>query len=303
MKDLPRDEADVLAAMRGCAKRSTLARSCPKEQLKDVDNATESFEVLDDRFEEVRYPQRAIISYTASTWKRSKVDGSPWKGSAHRPMPTSSSNGGPIRSSPDWCVTPTSYKPMNNASGKEEEAYRGIYQQFRQYSYIPVVNACDVVLREEPRNHFRPKYHILKAMALGGLRDMGNYRSTLNELRSTYPGTDEAKAADEMLAALDKAAGGTVPPRAEGSSASYTMGDGSHFYVVVVPNKDNDLNTIKDSDRRFRTGLSALRDLPRSPTTSWTPNTNWCWWTGWLTRPQRSITACSSRATPMCSPT
>jgi hypothetical protein len=127
----------------------------------------------------------------------------------------------------------------------EEEAYRRIYQQFRQYSYIPVVNACEAVLRDEPRNHFRPKYHILKAMALGGLRDMSAYRSTLSELKTSYPGTDEAKAADELLAALDKSAGGGPAPKTGEPAEGYSKDDGAHFYAVVVPNKGSDLNSIK----------------------------------------------------------
>jgi hypothetical protein len=54
-----------------------------------------------------------------------------------------------------------------------------------------------------------------------------------------------------MLAALDQGPGAPPAPRAEGTSATYTLGSGPHFYVVVVPNRGNDLNQIKTSISNF----------------------------------------------------
>ena len=258
MKDLPRDEADVMASDARVCEALYVSGMIYKEQLKDVDNATESFEVLNNRFEECRYTPESYYQLYRIYLEKEQGGWFSLEGIGSKTYADIILERWPNSEFARLIRDPNILQADEQRKKEEEEAYRGIYQQFRQYSYIPVVTACDVVLREQPRNHFRPKYHILKAMALGGLRDMGNYRNALNELKANYPGTDEAKAADEMLAALDKAAGGAAPPRAEGSTAAYTMGNGAHFYVVVVPNKDNDLNAIKAAIADFgRTYLPA----------------------------------------------
>ena len=67
---------------------------------------------------------------------------------------------------------------------EEEAAYKEVYQLFRSYAYYPVITACDHVLLEEPRNHFHPNYHILKAMALGRPRSLAWIPSALRHVHA-----------------------------------------------------------------------------------------------------------------------
>jgi tetratricopeptide (TPR) repeat protein len=256
LKDLPKDADAIAASNARICEALYISGMIYKEQLKDMDNATESFEVLNNRFDDCRYtPESYYQLYRIFLEKES----SGWfslDGFGARTYADIILERWPDSEFARLVRDPNVLQADEERRKAEEEAYRRIYQQYRQYSFIPVVNACEAVLRDEPRNHFRPKYHILKAMALGGLRDMGAYRSTLTELKSSYPGTDEAKAADELLAALDKGTGGGGgSPKAGEPTSDYSKDDGAHFYAVVVPNKGSDLNSIKlaisDFGRRY----------------------------------------------------
>lgn len=251
MKDLPRDEADILVSNGRICEALYVSGMIYKEQLKDVDNATESFEVLNNRFDECRYTPESYYQLYRIYLEKEQGGWFSLEGIGSQTYADIIMERWPNSEFARLVRDPNVLQADEQRKREEEEAYKGTYQQYRQYAFIPVVNACDKVIREEPRNHFRPKYHILKAMAMGGLRDMNGYREALTELKVSYPGTDEAKAADDLLAALDQGPGVPPPPRTEGSQATYTTSTGPHFYVVVVPNRGNDLNTIKASISNF----------------------------------------------------
>ena len=50
--------------------------------------------------------------------------------------------------------------------------------------------------------------HLLKALAVGGMHEREAFVIALQEVTTKYPGTDEAKAAQDILAQLNKTAGG-----------------------------------------------------------------------------------------------
>ncbi len=129
---------------------------------------------------------------------------------------------------------------------QEENAYRDTYQLYRQYAYGTVISACDRVIQDEPRNHFRSKYHILKALAKGGMRDMAGYRAALMDVKSQYAGTEEAQAADNLLAALDGAGGGGQgAPKPAPTGPVFTLSNEQHSYMIVFPNAGTNMATVK----------------------------------------------------------
>lgn len=66
------------------------------------------------------------------------------------------------------------------------------------------------------------------------------------------PGTDEERAATELLAALDRTSG-TPPenPRKAGTTGEYKPDAGQHYFALIVPNSGTDLNAIKTSISTF----------------------------------------------------
>lgn len=251
MKDLPQDEAAMMASnARVCAALYT-SGMIYKEQLKDRENAIESFEVLNGRFEECDYTAEAHYQlYRIYLEKESEGWVDLMGGSGSKVYADIILERWPDSEFARLVRDPNILQADEVRKKEEEAAYKEVYQLFRSYSYYPVITACDKVLTEQPRNHFRPKYHILKAMAIGGTRDMAGFRATLGEVRDQWPGTDEANAATELLASLD---GGTTggAPKGVNPPPMFKKSDGEHYYVVVVPNEGNDVTSIRTRISNF----------------------------------------------------
>ena len=251
-RDIPKDDAAIAASNARICGAYYTSGMIYKEQLKDVDNAIESFEVLNNRFEDCKFtPEshyqlyRIYLEKEQGGWFSLEGIGSQtyadiilerWPDSEFARL-----------------VRDPNILQADEARRKEEEvAYKEVYTLYRQYSYWPVINACDRVITEEPRNFFRAKYHILKAMAVGGTKDVSGFRSALTEVKTSFPGTDEARAAEDLLASLDgKAGGGSGSGKVPPPPATFKKSDGEHFYVLVVPNEGNDINLIRTAISDF----------------------------------------------------
>lgn len=245
-KDIPRgDEAVAESNARICEALYT-SGMIYKEQLKDRENGIESFEVLNNRFEECRYTAESHYQlYRIYLEKEQEGWVDLMGGSGSQVYANIILERWPDSEFARLVRDPNMLEADEVRKKTEEFEYKEVYQQYRQYAYLPVIAACNRVLTEEPRNHFRPKYHILKAMAIGGTRDVNGFRAALGEVKAGYPGTDEARAADELLAALDGSQGAAPPPRPS-PGAEYSAADGEHFYAVVVPNAGSDMQAMKE---------------------------------------------------------
>lgn len=252
-KDIPKSDAALEASnVRVCAALYT-SGIIYKEQLKDADNAIESFEVLNSRFEECRYTPESfyqlyrIYLEKEQTTSYFSPDG---MGSQHYADVI-------LERWPDSefarLVRDPNILQADEVRKKEEQAnYEEVYGRYRQHMYNSVIVSCSGVIENEPRNHFLAKYHMLRAMAMGGLRDQQGFREALNAIVAGFAGTDEARAAADMLAALDRTTGSTPPPpRKEGAAGVFTTDAGPHFFALIVPNEGSDLNSIKTNISSF----------------------------------------------------
>lgn len=246
-KDIPKDDVALEASnARICAALYT-SGMIYKEQLKDADNAIESFEVLNGRFEECRYTPESFYQLyriylekeqTTNYFAPDGLGSAYYAGVIQERWPDSEFA---------RLVRDPNILQADDARRKEEEtAYKEVYDRYRQHMYSSVIVSCDGVIENEPRNHFLPKYHLLRALALGGLRDHAGFRAALNEVKTKFAGTDEERAATEMLAALDRTAGSAPPPPPkQGAAGVYATDPGPHFFALIIPNEGSDLNSVK----------------------------------------------------------
>lgn len=264
-KDLPQGPEALAASNVRICEALYVSGMIYKEQLKDVENAIESFEVLNNRFDECRYtPESHYQLYRIYLEKERAGWVDLMGGSGSQTYANIILERWPDSEFARLVRDPDILEADEANKKKESEAYTTVYQQYRQYAYLPVITACTKVLDEEPRNHLRPKYHILKAMAIGGTRDMGGFRAALGEVKAKYPGTDEAKAADDLLAALDQREDAPLPRTSP--AAEYSLADGAHFYALVVPNTGPDVRTMKEKISDFN--RTFFRNTPLEVTSS-----------------------------------
>ncbi|HNI03577.1 MAG TPA: hypothetical protein PL010_03020 [Flavobacteriales bacterium] len=238
-KDLPMDETALAASDARVCEAMYIAGTIYKEKLKDTDAAIESFEVLNGRFDECRYTPESFYQLYRIYLAKEK-SGSFFslddKGSAYYA-------GIIMERWPDsefarLVSDPNQLMADDQRKGREESDYAEVYKNYREGHYMPVIATCNFVIAETPNNHLLPKYHLLKALAVGGMREREAFRTALLEVTSKYPGSDEAKAAQDILAQLDRSGGtssGGAPPEVV-AAPQYTAGDGPHFVVVLYPN-------------------------------------------------------------------
>ena len=248
MKDVPMDTAALEASNAKVCSALYIAGTIYKEKLKDVDNAIESFQVLNGRFEECRYtPESYYQLYRIYLEKERKgfVDFE-GKGSAY--YASVITERWPDSEFARLVRDPNQLMADEERNKKEETDYVEVYRQYREGAYVQVIGICNFVITETPKNHLLPKYHLLKALAIGGTHQVEAFRAALAEVQSRFPGSDEAKAAADILANLDKSSGttpsGSAPPEVV-AAPQYTANDGPHFVALMFPNADGSIEPQK----------------------------------------------------------
>jgi len=247
LKDVPLDSSALEASNIKVCSALYIAGTIYKEKLRDVDNAIESFEVLNNRFEECRYtPEAHYQLYRIYLEKEKKgnffdMEG---KGSAYYASIIMErwpdSEFARLVQNPDQLMADEKNKQI------EQAEYEQWYRAYRNGSFMPVIAGCNTVIALEPKNHLLPKYYLLKAMAVGGTHEMTAFRNALAEVVNRFAGTDEAKAAAEILAALDKKAGGPVSEAtAEEDPEGFLMEEGQHQFAVIFPRSAGSVDQAK----------------------------------------------------------
>jgi len=246
-KDIPRGDAALEASNARICSALYTSGMIYKEQLKDVDNAIESFEVLNGRFEECRYtPESFYQLYRIYLEKEQTTNYFAPDGLGSQYYANIVMERWPDSEFARLVRDPNVLQADELRRKEEEAAYKEVYDRYRQYMYASVIVTCEGVIENEPRNHFLSKYYMLRALAKGGMRDHAGFRAALTQVKEKFAGTDEERAATEMLAALDRSSSNNPPPPAkQGAAGTYTPDPGAHFFMVIVPNQGSDLNTIK----------------------------------------------------------
>lgn len=244
MKDIPRDDIALEASNSRICNALYVCGMIYKEQLKDTDNAIESFENLNSRFDECRYTPESFYQLYRIYKEKEEVEnyfamdgmGSAFYAGVILERYPDSEFARLVRN-PDALMADEARRQV------EAAAYKEVYDRYRERMYTSVIMSCTRVMEDEPDNHLLPKYHMLRAMATGGLRDGAGFRSALEEITRLFAGTDEAKAAQDLLNGLDNTSS-QAPPKST-STAHYRAEQGKHYFALIVPNAGNDMSVIK----------------------------------------------------------
>ncbi|MEO8734148.1 MAG: hypothetical protein ABI373_07440, partial [Flavobacteriales bacterium] len=253
LKDIPTNDAMLDSSNSKICEALYLSGMIYKEKLKDVDNAIESFQVLNDRFDDCRYtPESYYQLYRIYLAKEKAGNFMDFGGASSKHYSDVILERWPDSEFARLVRNPDQLQADEASRIAEAQAYDQLYGQFKQGAYNGVVATCDGVIATEPRNHLLPKYALLKAMAIGGLHLMGPFREALGHVRDDYPSTDEAKAAIALLANLDKMAGNqTTDTTSKPEGPSYETGKGDHYVVLMVPDSAGPITRVKTSISNF----------------------------------------------------
>ncbi len=239
MKDVPVDSVALEASNIKICSALYISGTIYKEKLKDIDAAIESFQVLNSRFDECQYTAESYYQLYRIYLAKEKTGFVDFEGRGSAYYADIIQERWPDSEFARLVRDPNQLMADEERKKKEESDYVEVYRQYRERSYFPVIATCTFVITETPKNHLLPKYHLLKAMAIGGTREAQAFRTALAEVLSKFPGSDEAKAAADIMATLDKGASatpnGSAPPDVV-AAPQYSPTDGPHFVALLFPN-------------------------------------------------------------------
>jgi hypothetical protein len=121
--------------------------------------------------------------------------------------------------------------------------------------YFPVIAKADAVIEGEKDNKYRPKYMLLKAMAMGQVNEnKQELLPVLNQILAEYPGTDEETRAKEMINVIQNGYSKNIEADF-GNKSPYNFNDNAEHWVIVFLEKNESSSMAKtkvsDFNREF----------------------------------------------------
>jgi len=145
---------------------------------------------------------------------------------------------------------------------KIEEIYENEYlrylDRYNRGLYYVVMGKADDVIKNEPKNKYRAKFMLLKAMCLGQMNDDKSLLApVLQQVITEYPKTDEATKAQEMLNIIKNGVSVNKPVDFNKNKLYEASAADKDFWMVIVLPKElekdimNIKNKVSDFNRRF----------------------------------------------------
>lgn len=261
-KDIPKNAADIEASNARIADALYKSGLLYKERLNDNDNAIESFENLNARFDSCQYTLESYYQlYRMYLYKEENENyfspemknSSGWYKDILLYDYPNSEYALLIKDPNRLAKAELEYK-------EQEKAYREVFRDFKNRQYIRTISSCNAVINDGEANAFLKKYWFLRALSYGGLSDRNNYRTELESIVANFPNTDEATEAQRLLSGLarreeemsqkpaDKV-DSELPPVEE--SAYIFDPNNEHFFALIFPKSDGSVNNVKTKISNF----------------------------------------------------
>lgn len=141
---------------------------------------------------------------------------------------------------------PNFFAAGNKNRQEAELYYEETYRLYKAREYKTVLDRCRSAEIKYASNSLLPKFGLLKALAIGQMRDVAAFRTALSEVSKNYPGDTVDTKAKELLKSLDKAQGIGGKDSTELAKPSFKYKpDTLHYFVIAVEDRAMNLNELK----------------------------------------------------------
>lgn len=90
--------------------------------------------------------------------------------------------------------------PAEDLSNESPESvYKKTYEKFTKQEYVEALQTIDKSVQQFAGDDLIPKFELLKASVLGKLKGLSEYKKAVSYVAVTYPDSDEAKQAEDIL--------------------------------------------------------------------------------------------------------
>lgn len=152
-----------------------------------------------------------------------------------------------------------------DAEQQNKKDYAAVYQMIEDGQNIEAISQINQLLSSEEPNPYSCKLRYLKAKAYGNLQQMDSLEKSLKEVVSICPDDPLAEISKEALAKMRNIKIERDAQKARDTLYSYNPAD-EHFFIVLVPNGDFNMNQIKTGVSDFNSTSFKLKDLKVSST-------------------------------------
>ncbi|APG66491.1 hypothetical protein LPB136_11580 [Tenacibaculum todarodis] len=98
---------------------------------------------------------------------------------------------------------PTKKLAQDEEVDKIADAYKDIYYLYKENKFDEVITKIDVLLPTILESNLLPKFDLLKAYAIGKIKDKETYKTAMEFVALTYANTEEGKKAKEIVKQLN----------------------------------------------------------------------------------------------------
>ncbi|MEI7595362.1 MAG: tetratricopeptide repeat protein [Bacteroidota bacterium] len=162
-------------------------------------------------------------------------------------------------------INPEAFKQSKEKEDNETKLYAQTYLAYNQGNYALVIANKDLATTTYPGSKLLAKFNYLNALSVGRTKDTASFRVELENFIGKFSGSDEAKDAQIILNYMKAplvSAASSDPSKPAKQKQLYTYNEASiHFYALVVPIMDMDVNKLKVALSDFNAKFFSLDDL------------------------------------------
>tara|TARA_B100000902_G_scaffold55402_1_gene62105 strand:- start:27102 stop:29720 length:2619 start_codon:yes stop_codon:yes gene_type:complete len=125
------------------------------------------------------------------------------------------------------------------------EHYASTLELYNNQNFHKVIMECDSAFIINTNKELRPKYDLLKALAIGKV-DNTNFKEQLQKISKKYPDSEVKIKAEEIISLLDNPEKMIKINQEIERGTPYVFDkDEEHYFIIITPKKDTDVNFIK----------------------------------------------------------
>ncbi|HDP74951.1 MAG TPA: tetratricopeptide repeat protein [Bacteroidales bacterium] len=145
---------------------------------------------------------------------------------------------------------PAYFEQLSWQQNEGEEIYQKAYDFYSKGHHTDALSVLQSGMTKVKNTLLEPKFLLLEALCQVKTTELRVFKSSLSNLATTFPRTDEGCLAEAMLKQVEQRelqliSGQTdldvapVTPQTETQSFTYTLSEGEHVFVMLVPKRSN----------------------------------------------------------------
>ena len=232
LKDIPLTDSAILASNLRLVTALYDAGIIYKEQLNEVPQAAKQFDAVLKRNFESDYNLLSSYQLYKIYESSDETQANEQKGYILTYYPNSDYA--------NYLRDPNYFIKRKEIEQLAEQDYVTVLERYNRGLYYPVITKADMVIDGEPKNPYRSKYMLLKALSLGQMNvDKQPLIPILNQVVAEYPGTPEEAKAKEMLDIIKNGYSANIEAPAAKTSLYKYEEKKEHWVIIFLDEKES----------------------------------------------------------------